>query len=198
MELIGYYRCSLQAMNEERQILALKEAKCSKIYGDKITGTSKYGDRKELSRCLEELREGQCLVIGELSRLGRNLLEMMIQVNQLLDRGCHLMTLDNRLNTTTMSPEIVKLIVAVMGYCSEIELQTLRTRCEEGRQVALKNGTKFGAKRKYTKEQASTVVEMREQGKGYGTIAKSMGFSIGKVRRILDLNKEPVGIGVVA
>ena len=187
MEQIGYYRCSLQTMNEERQILALKEANCLRIYGDKITGTSKYSDRKELSRCLEELKEGSCLVIGELSRLGRNLLEMMIQVNQLLDRGIHLRTLDGRLDTTTMSPEIVKLIVAVMGYCSEIELQTLRTRCEEGKQVALKNGVKFGRKRNYTPQQAATVVDMRGEGKGYGTIAKSMGFSIGKVRRILDL-----------
>ena len=189
MELIGYFRCSLQTMNEERQILALKEAGCSRIYGDKITGTSKYGDRKELSKCLEDLKPNQCLCIGELSRLGRNLLEMMIQVNQLLDRGVHIKTLDKRLDTTAMNPEIVKLIVAVMGYCSEIELQTLKTRCEEGRSVARKNGIKFGRKRNYTPQQAATVVEMREGGKGYGTIAKSMGFSIGKVRRILDLQE---------
>ena len=46
---------------------------------------------------------------------------------------------------------------------------------------------KFGRKRNYTPQQAATVVDMRGEGKGYGTIAKSMGFSIGKVRRILDL-----------
>ena len=84
-----------------------------------------------------------------------------------------------------MPKEITMLIVSILGYAASQELDQIKTRTAEGRAVAKSRGVKFGAKRKYTPQQAATVVEMREQGKGYGTIAKSMGFTTGKVRRIL-------------
>ena len=49
-------------------MLALKEAGCERIYGDKITGTSDWDARPELQKCLEEMVEGDLLVISELSR----------------------------------------------------------------------------------------------------------------------------------
>ncbi len=53
MTVYGYWRCSTDLQDQERQVLALEEAGCEKIYGDKITGTSNYGDREELSKCLD-------------------------------------------------------------------------------------------------------------------------------------------------
>ena len=45
--------------DQERQIRALKDAGCEVIVGDKITGTSNYGDREELSKLLDELKKGR-------------------------------------------------------------------------------------------------------------------------------------------
>ena len=47
--IYGYWRCSTDAQDQERQIRSLNEAGCEKVVGDFITGTSNYGDRKELS-----------------------------------------------------------------------------------------------------------------------------------------------------
>ena len=187
MELIGYFRCSTSLQDEERQIRALKKAGAIKIYGDHLTGTSKFGDRPELTKCLDELEEGSILLLSELSRLSRSFLGMVNEVSKLIERGIHIKTLDNRLVTTAMPKEITMLLVSILGYAASQELEAIKTRTAEGRAVAKSRGVKFGAKRKYTTQQAATVVEMREQGKGYGTIAKSMGFSIGKVRRILSI-----------
>ena len=120
-------------------------------------------------------------------RLSRSFLGMVNEVSKLIERGVHIKTLDNRLVTTAMPKEITMLLVSILGYAASQELEAIKTRTEEGRAVAKSRGVKFGAKRKYTTQQAATVVEMREQGKGYGTIAQSMGFSIGKVRRILSI-----------
>jgi len=185
METIGYFRCSTSLQDEERQIRALKKAGAIKIYGDHLTGTSKFGDRPELTKCLEELGEGSILLISELSRLSRSFLGMVNEVSKLIEKGIHIKTLDGRLDTTAMPKEITMLIVSILGYAASQELDQIKTRTAEGRAVAKSRGVKFGAKRKYTPQQAATVVEMREQGKGYGTIAKSMGFTTGKVRRIL-------------
>ena len=40
MTVYGYFRCSTNLQDEERQIRALKDAKVDFINGDKITGTS--------------------------------------------------------------------------------------------------------------------------------------------------------------
>ena len=185
MAVWGYWRTSTDAQDQERQVKALTAAGCERLYGDKITGTSNYGDREQLSRCLDGLRASDLLVLDELSRLGRSMVEMLVEVNALLERDVAIKTLDGRLDTTAMDKELVKLIVGVMGYAAEMELKHLKRRTAEGRAVARSRGVKFGRKRSYTPQQAATVMEMRAAGDGYGTIAKAMGMSVGKVRRII-------------
>ena len=66
--IFGYWRCSTDAQDQERQIRALKDAGCEKIVGDKITGTSNYGDREALSKLLEDINAGDLLILDELNR----------------------------------------------------------------------------------------------------------------------------------
>ena len=185
MTVYGYWRCSTDQQDQERQVLALEKANCEVIYGDKITGTSNYGDREELSKCLEELQEGDLLILEDLTRLGRTMVTMLVEVNKLIERGIFIKTLDGRLDTSLMNEEIVRLIVGVMGYSAECELRNIRHRTSEGRAVARSRGVKFGRKRQYNPAQAATVLDMRQKGDGYGTIASAMGMSIGMVRRII-------------
>ena len=146
MTVYGYWRCSTDLQEQERQVLALEEAGCEKIYGDKITGTSNYGDREELSKCLEQLQQDDLLVLEDMTRLGRTMVTMLVEVNNLIERGVFIKTLDGRLDTSLMNDEIVRLIVGVMGYAAECELRNIKHRTSEGRAVAKTRGVKFGAK----------------------------------------------------
>ena len=197
MTVFGYWRCSTDLQDQERQVRALDEAGCEIIKGDKITGTSEYGDREALSQLLDELQEGDLLVLEDLTRLGRTMVTMLVEVNKLIERGIFIKTLDGRLNTSLMNDEIVRLIVGVMGYASECELRNIKHRTSEGRAVAKSRGVKFGRKRQYKPAQAATVLEMRQKGDGYGTIASAMGMSIGMVRRIIQNENLQVKIGVI-
>lgn len=186
MTVRGYWRVSCgTTQDQERQVLALEKANCEVIYGDKITGTSNYGDRQELSKCLEELQEGDLLILEDLTRLGRTMVTMLVEVNKLIERGIFIKTLDGRLDTSLMNEEIVRLIVGVMGYSAECELRNIRHRTSEGRAVARSRGVKFGAKRKYDKFQIEEIMNKRNQGIGYGSIAKSMGMSKSTVQTII-------------
>ena len=147
MAIWGYWRTSTTEQDSERQQKSLKEAGCDRIYGDQTTGTSAYGDRPELSKCMDGLRNGDTLVIHELDRLGRSMVEMLVQVNGLIERGVAIKTLDGRLDTATMPEELVKLVVGVMGYAAEMELKGIKKRTAEGREVAKNRGVKFGRKR---------------------------------------------------
>ncbi len=184
-KIYGYWRCSTDKQDQERQIRALKDAGCEVIVGDFITGTSNYGDREELSKLLDELQEGSLLILSELSRLGRTSLLMQIELDKLLKKGVNVKTLDKRLDTTTMSKEIVGLIVSILGYAAEQELQQIKSRTAEGRAVALSRGVKFGRKRGYDKFQVAEVMKKKSEGQGLGTIAKSLGMSRSMVQRIV-------------
>ena len=184
-KIYGYWRCSTDNQDQERQIRALKDAGCEVIVGDKITGTSNYGDREELSKLLDEIKEGGLLILDELSRLGRTMVTMLVEVNKLLDKGVKIRTLDGRLDTTTMNKEIINLIVGVMGYSAEMELTNIRRRTAEGRAVAKSRGVKFGRKKGYDKYQVAEVMKKKSEGKGLGTIAKSLGMSRSMVQRIV-------------
>jgi len=187
MALYGYWRCSTNLQDQERQVIALKEEGVPEenIFGDKITGTSNYGDREELSKCLDLLQQDDLLILEDLTRLGRTMVTMLVEVNKLIERGVYIKTLDGRLDTSLMNEEIVRLIVGVMGYASECELKGIIRRTSEGRAVAKSRGVKFGAKRKFDKYQIQEIMDKRKQGQGYGTIAKSLGMNRATVQKIV-------------
>ena len=185
MTTYGYWRCSTDIQDQERQVLALEKAGAEKIYGDKITGTSDFSNRPELTKLLDEMEEGSTLLISELSRLSRSFVGMVNEVSKLIERGVHIKTMDKKLDTTTMPKEITMLIVSILGYAASQELEQIKSRTAEGRAVAKSRGVKFGMKRKYDKYQIAEIMRKREQGEGYGTIAKSLGMSKSTIQTII-------------
>ena len=192
MTLYGLWRCSTDLQDQERQVLALQKAGAEKIYGDKITGISDFNDRPELTKCLEEMQSGDVLLISELSRLSRSFLGMVNEVSKLIERGIHIKTLDKRLDTTAMPKEITMLIVSILGYAASQELEQIKSRTAEGRALAKSRKVKFGAKRKYDKHQIQEILSKRNEGQGYGTIARAMGMSRATIQSIVKRELEVV------
>ena len=182
--IYGYWRCSTDQQDQERQIRSLKDSVCEKVVGDFITGTSNYGEREELSKLLDEIQEGDLLILDELNRLGRTMVTMLVEVNKLLEKGVKIKTLDGRLDTTTMPEEIIRLIVGVMGYAAEMELKNIKRRTAEGRKVAVSRGVVMGRKRSYSHHQIEEIKAMRASQRGYGSIAKSLGMSKSTIQRL--------------
>jgi DNA invertase Pin-like site-specific DNA recombinase len=86
------------------------------------------------------------------------------------------------------------LIVSILGYAASQELDAIKTRTKEGREVAKTRGVKFGRKRTYDKYQIQEILEKRNEGQGYGTIARSMGMNRGTVQKIINRENALVGI----
>ena len=187
---VAYIRCSHTSMDLTRQRVKMESLGVSKIYEDLVTGRSSYKDRSGLSQCLNDMKPGMVLYVDELSRLGRNMVEMVSETANLLDRGCHIVTSDGRLNTLQYPEEIVKLIIAVLGYGAEMNLKDINRRCKEGAELYRAKGNHWGRKHSYTTDQAKHVMAMRSEGLGYGTIARSMGMTKSMVRRIIERFQE--------
>ena len=191
-----YFRCSTDLQDSTRQ----KEAAlrhgilAENIYGDHITGVSEYGDRPEYQKLISKLNPNDCVWAEDLTRFGRSMVQMLVEINNLIEQKIHIKTLDNRLDTRNMNEEVVRLIVGVMGYAAEMELKNIKRRTAEGRAVARNRGVKFGMKRKYDQHQIAEIMRKRELGEGYGTIGRAMGMSRATVASIVKREKVEVGI----
>ena len=187
MALYGYWRCSTSLQDQERQVIALKEEGVPEenIYGDKITGTRNHEDREKLSKCLDLLEPNDLFILEDMTRLGRTMVTMLVEVNNLIERGVYIKTLDGRLDTSLMNDEIVRLITGVMGYAAECELQNIKKRTSEGRAVAKSRGVKLGRKRQFDQYQIAAIMKKRNEGEGYGAIAKSLGMKKSTVAMII-------------
>lgn len=183
MARVGYCRTSTDRQELTRQRKSLKAAGCQRIHEE--TASGKTLDRPVLNEVLESLEPGDVLVIHELDRLGRSMVQMLQVAESLMERGIGLVTLDGKLSTESMDPSIVKLVVGILGYAAEMERKAIIKRTAEGREVAQAAGVKFGRKRSYSEGVANTVRELREAGDGYGTIATKTGLTVATVRRIL-------------
>lgn len=137
---IGYARVSATHQNLDRQIEALKDYGCDIIYQEKITGKTK--DRPELKKMLADLKEGDIVIVKELTRVSRSSLDMLELVQEISDKGCFIKSLDEAwLDTSSPSG---KFMLTVFGGMAQFERELLLQRCAEGRAIAIAKGTKMG------------------------------------------------------
>ncbi|MBM9624832.1 recombinase family protein [Streptomyces zhihengii] len=86
MALVGLVRVSTDKQNTERQHDALDPI-CIKVFEEKVSGKLQAEERPALMDALEYIRDGDMLCVQEVDRLGRNLLEGLIVLNDLFERG---------------------------------------------------------------------------------------------------------------
>ena len=122
------------------------------VYEEKVSGTKV--DRPVLQECMEFLKGGgaQQLLVSELSRLGRNLRQVLEVVEDLTDRGVNIYFQDHRMNTLkedgTPDP-ITKMLISMLGSFAEMEREQIAYRLNSGRQRAIERGVKMGRKEGY-------------------------------------------------
>ena len=102
----------------DRQITALTEAGCIRIFADKKSGTNVA--REELRKALDYLREGDTLVAPSLDRLGRSLQDLIAIVSGLRRRGIGFRSLKEALDTTTPGGRLVFHVFAALAELSVI------------------------------------------------------------------------------
>jgi len=115
-----------------------------RVFEEKASGAKK--DREVLTECLELLKRGEAqhLLVTELSRLGRNLRQVLGIVEDLTDAGVNIYFQSQGMNTMKADgtpDEMVKAMVSMFGAFAEIERKQIADRLHSGRQHAIEAGT---------------------------------------------------------
>ena len=137
----GYARVSTTDQKFELQIDALKEAGCEKIFKEKVSVSKTK--RVELDRLLDQMRSGDELIIWKLDRLGRSLPHLVSIVQELLDRGIGLKSLNDPIDTTSTQG---RFIFNLFASLAEFEREIIRERTLAGLKSARDRGRNGGRK----------------------------------------------------
>jgi DNA invertase Pin-like site-specific DNA recombinase len=139
---IGYARVSSVGQNLDSQTDSLQQAGCIKIFSDKLTGSRM--ERPGWEQLLEYIRPGDTLVVTELSRMTRSLLDLLATIQVLEQRQIGLMSLRENIDTTTATG---RCFLAMMGAIHQMERELRAERSSAGRASAKARGRTGGRPR---------------------------------------------------
>lgn len=148
--LIGYCRVSTEDQNLDLQRDALAAAGCERIFEDKLSGAR--DDRPGLTEALSHLRQGDCLIVWKLDRLGRSLRSLIDFVGELRDRGIDFRTLHGTTQIDTSTAQ-GRFFFHVMAALAEMERDLIRERTNAGLAAARARGRNGGRPVKITPKQ---------------------------------------------
>ncbi len=132
---VGYVRVSTVEQNEARQIEGLKKHGIERWYVEKVSG--KNTDRPKLQEMISELQSGDTVYIHDFSRLARSTSDLLKLVEELNERGIHLVSNKENIDTSTPTG---KLMLTMIGAINEFERTNMLERQKEGIAIAKREG----------------------------------------------------------
>ena len=190
-----------ERQSNERQIEDLKilgkqkNYTIVKIYEEKISGAKKNAERPILTECLEYCfsKNIRILLISELSRLGRNVDEVLKNVMLCKERGLNVYFQKESLSIFDEQGKeypFLTIFIAILGMVAQMERENIKFRLDSGRDMYKRSGGKLGRKTGYRKskeekaEQYAGVIKLLKRGYLVRNIAKIEGVGISTVMRL--------------
>ena len=172
-----------------------RNLKIEKTYEEHISGAKKKEERPILTECLDYCFTNNIdvLLISELSRLGRNVDDVLANVRLCKEKHLNVYFQKEQLsifNEDGKEHPFLTIFIAVLGTCAEMERENIKFRLNSGKAQFLARGGKVGRKQGYKKpdeklqEEYAGVIKMLRKGYPVRMIAKSEGVGISTVMRI--------------
>ena len=161
-KIIGYARVSTKSQAKEGNSLEqqkeeiLNKYNTAEVFSESYTGTKT--DRPIFNKIINELQEGDTLVVTKLDRLARNTVEGIQVIESLFNKSVSVHVLNvGLLENTTMGKFFLTTLLAV----AEMERNTIIERTQAGKEIAkTKEGFKEGRPKKFTSKQLDHALSM--------------------------------------
>jgi DNA invertase Pin-like site-specific DNA recombinase len=182
MTTIGYIRVSKddQDLKKQRHLL-LEYSQQQKLLIDEfieieVSSRKNQGERR-ITELIDKLQEGDLLLVAELSRLGRNMLETLNIIDELTQKEVRIIFI-RQPELSTTGPH-TQLLLAIYSYFAETEREFISIRTKQG--LAAAKGKLLG-RPKGSQNQSRPLDLYREQIEAYLKI----GLSIAAIRKLIN------------
>ncbi len=185
----GYVRVSTREQNEDRQLIALREAGVSEhnIFTDKQSG--KDFNRPRYKQLLRKLKNDDLLYIKSIDRLGRNYEEILEQWRIITkEKGVDIVVLDMPLLDTRRGKDLMgtflsDIVLQLLSFVAENERSNIKQRQSEGIAAAKARGVRFGRPPKALPKDFYRQLELWKSGSITGSeAARACGMPLATFR----------------
>ncbi|MBP3565138.1 MAG: recombinase family protein [Alistipes sp.] len=177
------------------QYAAINGMAVTEIFEEHISGAVKNEERPVLCECLDYCISNKIdtLLISELSRLGRNVDEVLANVKRCKDSQLNIYF--QKENISIFQPDgsknpFLNIFISVLGTCAEMEREAIAYRLNSGLKRYKEAGGKVGRKvgsvksKEKKQEEYARVLRNLKQGKSIRDTATICGVSISTVFRV--------------
>lgn len=181
MALVGLVRVSTDKQETQRQHDTLDKI-CVKVFEERVSGKLAVAERPGLKAALEYLRPDDLLAVQEVDRLGRNLLEGLVVLNDLFERGIGVKVLDGiAVGEHTERSLILDLALAL----AEDRRRDIVRKTRNGLEAARKRGNIGGRPTVVDEDKRAAILARRDRDESIRAIAAGVRVSVGTVHRVL-------------
>jgi DNA invertase Pin-like site-specific DNA recombinase len=180
--LLGYARVSKgDEQNNALQTQTLRGAGCQRLFEETASGGR--WDRPELHRMLDQLREGDTVVVWKLDRLSRSLKDVLHILERIAEAGAGFRSLTENIDTTTPAG---RMMMQMVGSFAEFERAMIRERTSAGLTAARAEGRTGGRRKKLDAAKRHEIAESVITGRKSGAdMARLYNISQPTVSRIV-------------
>jgi DNA invertase Pin-like site-specific DNA recombinase len=192
MKVVIYSRVSTITQDYKRQTEELKEYsqkmrfQVVKTFEEKISGGKNNEERPKLMEMINFIKENKIdkVLCWELSRIGRNTIEVLKTIKLLNDNCISLYIKNYNIETLNEKCEINPLsqfMIQILTSVSEMEKTTIRQRVKSGYDQYRKNGGMVGRKEGFRKDKELLLQEHKDVVK-----LLKQDYSVRKVMKLTD------------
>ena len=204
MKVVLFCRVSTLQQEYNRQVNELSALALSNgwsveaVFAEKISGTKKNTERPELQKMVEfvEANNIDKVLVMELSRLGRNTLQVLEVIELLNSKGISLYIQNYGIETLTKEGEVnpmSQFLITILAEVARMERKTIRERVASGYTNFISNGGKVGRKVGYRKseeqmkEQYAKEIQLLRKGLSLRNIQAITSTSINTLRKLKEI-----------
>lgn len=157
-----------------------------KVFEEKVSGRLDAEARPGLREAIEYMRDGDILTVQEVDRLGRNLLEGLIVLTDLFERGIAVKVPEGiAAGEHTERSLILDLALAL----AEDRRRDIVRKTKNGQEATRKRGKDGGRPRVIDDDKRTVILARRERGQSILEIAVTPGVSVGAVLGVVSEEK---------
>lgn len=198
--IVIFARVSTNIQDYDRQVNELTAVASSRdwnveaIFAEKVSGAKKNNERSELKNMIEyvEAHKINKVIVTELSRLGRDTLQVLEVIEMLNSKGISLYIANYNIETLTAEGKVnpmSQFLITILAEVARMERKTIKERMDSGYNNYRSNGGKVGRKVGYKKsdadmlEQYAEEVKYLKKGIALRTISKLTGTSVNTISK---------------
>lgn len=183
MANVGYVRVSSVQQNNERQLVGVE---LDKVFTE--TASGKNAEREQLNAMLAYVREGDVVHCHELSRLGRNVQDVLTIIEALKAKGVSVRFHKEGITAGAEETAASRMMLNVFAAVAQMEREFMLERQAEG-YAAAKAAGRISARGNGKSVDRVGIVSAIAAGGSVRSVAKDFGVSTQTVSRIKKENQ---------